>query len=70
MKPGACMDTLIASSTGDIEYLTNKDITVLGGGTNGVNKNNSQCGLSTFVEISSHTNIILESVPHRYDLSD
>jgi hypothetical protein len=28
VKLGACIDTLIASATGDIEYLTNKDIIV------------------------------------------
>jgi hypothetical protein len=29
VKPGACIDTFIASATGDIEYSTNKDF---GGG--------------------------------------
>jgi hypothetical protein len=29
VKLGACIDILIASATGDIEYLTNKDIIVL-----------------------------------------
>jgi hypothetical protein len=28
VKPGTCIDTLIASAMGDIEYLTNKDIIV------------------------------------------
>jgi hypothetical protein len=42
VKPGACMDTLIASATGDIEYLTNKDMIVFWEGTNDVSKNNSQ----------------------------
>jgi hypothetical protein len=68
VKPGACIDT----ATGNIEYSTNEDIIVLAGGRN-VTKNNSQGGLKyivNFVEINSHTNIILVSVPHRYDLSD
>jgi hypothetical protein len=38
VKPGACIDTLIASATGDIEYLTNKDIIVFWGGTNDISK--------------------------------
>jgi hypothetical protein len=32
VKPGACIDTLIASATGDIVYLTNKDFGGGGGG--------------------------------------
>jgi hypothetical protein len=44
LKLGACTDTLIASATGDIEYLTNKDIVVFLGRTNYsyISKNNSQ----------------------------
>jgi hypothetical protein len=39
VKTGACIDTLIASATDDIEYVTNKDIIVFGGrGTNDVSK--------------------------------
>jgi hypothetical protein len=38
VKPGACIDTLITSVTGDVEYLTNKDIIVFWGGTNDVSK--------------------------------
>jgi hypothetical protein len=29
VKSGACIDTLIASAAGDIEYLTNKDIIIV-----------------------------------------
>jgi hypothetical protein len=71
VKPGASIDTLIASATGDIEYLRNRQSCFLGG-TNDVSKNNSQGGLKhivNFVETNSHMNIILVSVPHRYDLS-
>jgi hypothetical protein len=44
VKLGACIDTLIASATGDIEYLRNKYITVFLGHTNYsyISKNNSQ----------------------------
>jgi hypothetical protein len=38
MKPGACSDTLIASVTGVIEYLMNKDIVVFWGGKDDVSK--------------------------------
>jgi hypothetical protein len=73
VKPGACADTLIASAPDDIEHLTNKDAIIFWGGTNDVGKNNSQAGLRhivEFVEANCHTNIILVSAPHRYDLSD
>jgi hypothetical protein len=70
VKPGACIiDTLTASVMGDVEKLMN---IVFGGGTNDISKNNSQGGLkdSTFCITNSHTNIILVSVQHQYDLSD
>jgi hypothetical protein len=68
VKPKACMDTSFASATGEIEYVTNKDILVFWRGTNDVSKSNSQGGLKhivNFVEINSHANIILVSVPHQ-----
>jgi hypothetical protein len=54
-------------------YLMNKNRFWGGGYTNYVSKNNSPGGLKqivNFVKINSHTNIILVSVPHGYDLTD
>jgi hypothetical protein len=51
----------------DIKHLTNSDTIVFIGGTNDVSKNNSQDGLKhiiNFVNVNSHTNIILMGVPH------
>jgi hypothetical protein len=42
VKPEACIDTLIVSATGNIEYSMNKFITVFWGGANDVSKSNSQ----------------------------
>jgi len=44
---------------------------VFWGGANDVSKNNSQDALkhiTNFVNVNSHTNIILMCVPHRHDL--
>ena len=49
------------------------DILVFWGGANDVSKNNSQDGLKSltkFVEVHSHTNIILMCVPHHHDLPE
>jgi hypothetical protein len=54
----------------DISESTDKDITVFRGGANDVSNNNIQEGLKHFVQTHRHTNIILVSVPHRYDLPD
>jgi hypothetical protein len=73
VRPGANTDTLNSSMMEDIKHLTNNDIIFGGGGTNDVNKNNSQDGLkhiTNFVKVNSHTNIILMGVPHRHDLSE
>ena len=73
MKTAANADTLTSSATGDIESLTKKDIIVFWGGTNDVRKNNSRDAFKDivkFVEINSHTNIIVMSVPQRHDLCD
>jgi len=73
VKPGATTDSLISSTTEDTKHLTNDDLLVFWGGTNDVSRNNSQKGLKSltnFVEVHSHTNIILVCVPHRHDLPE
>jgi hypothetical protein len=73
VKPGATTDSLISSITEDTKHLTNDDLLVFWGGTNDVSRNNSQKGLKSltnFVEVHSHTNIILVCVPHRHDLPE
>jgi hypothetical protein len=73
VRLGANIDTLISSVMEDVKHLTNSDTIVFMGGTNDVSKNNFQDGLKhiiNFVEVNSHTNIILMSVPHRHDLPE
>jgi hypothetical protein len=57
---------------GGMENLTDNDVLVFWGGTNDA-QNNCHDGLRhvvNFVKSSSHTNIILMCVPHRYDLTN
>jgi hypothetical protein len=73
VKPGATMNTLMVSGKSEIRELTDKDKIVFWGGANDVSTNNTQEGLKyivNFVQTNEHTNIILVSVPHRYDLPD
>jgi hypothetical protein len=73
VKPGTCVESLTTSLKYDIEQLTNSDAVIFWGGSNDVSKNNSRHGLRhvvDFVSANSHTNIILVSVPKRYDLCD
>jgi hypothetical protein len=73
MKPGATTNTLIVSGKSEVKELTDKDINVFWGGANDVSTNNTQEGLKhivNFTQMNKHTNIILVSVPHRYDLPD
>jgi hypothetical protein len=73
VKPGATTKTLIVSGKSEIRELTDKDIIVFWGGANDVSTNNTQEGLKhivNFIQTNKHANIILVSVPNRYDLPD
>jgi len=51
--------------------LTREDMVVLWGGGNDVARNNSVVGMKHILDMlinSTHTNVILSSVPHRHDL--
>jgi len=55
-----------------LQQLTKKDVVVLwGGGSNDIERNNLSTGMKhllEFVTNANHTNVILISDPHRYDL--
>jgi len=71
VKPGAGSGTLVNSTTSDITNLTKNDVVIVCGGANDVAKNNPKTALRhirNFINSNNHTNIILISVPHRYDL--
>jgi predicted phosphodiesterase len=71
VKPGAGSGTLVNSATSDICNLTKNDVVIFCGGANDITKNNSKTALRhirNFVNSNNHTNIVLLSVPHRFDL--
>jgi len=54
-----------------LQQLTKKDVVMLWGDSNDIATNNSIAGMkriSEFVINANHTNVILVSTPHRYDL--
>ena len=54
-----------------LQQLTKKDVVVLWGGSNDIARKNSTAGMKhllEFVTNANHTNVILISAPHRYDL--
>lgn len=54
-----------------VQQLTKKDAVVLWGGSNDIARNKSLVGLKHILEFAinaNHTNVILVSAPHRYDL--
>jgi hypothetical protein len=71
VKPGTCSDILTNTATNAINNLTKNDFLILWIGANDVAKNNTMKAfrrLVDFAKNSSHTNVILTSVPHRHDL--
>jgi lysophospholipase L1-like esterase len=71
IKPGADINILSSSIELMVKSLTHNDVIVLSGGTKDIGKNNSKEAIRNvlnFVKTNSHTNIVLLTVPHRYDL--
>jgi hypothetical protein len=61
----------VTTANSDITSLTKNYVVIFCGGANDVAKNNAKMALkhiSNFVKSNNHTNIILTSLPHRYDL--
>jgi hypothetical protein len=70
VKPGANTGIIVHTSTKIIEKLTKKDVVVVSGGTRDVGRNKTEKGLhqiKNFVK-NKKTNVIVMSVPCRYDL--
>jgi len=68
VKPGTCSNILTKTAMNVIKNLTKNDFLILWSGANDVAKNNTmkafRC-LVDFAKSSTHTNVILASVPHR-----
>jgi hypothetical protein len=71
INPGSGMKDLKESAKREIAQFTREDIVVLWGGSNDVARNNSVMGRKHILDLlinSTHSNVILLSVPHRHDL--
>jgi hypothetical protein len=71
VKPGADINILSSSIEQMVKSLTYNDVIVFSGGTKDIGKNNSKKAIRNvlnFVKTNPHTNIVLLTVPHRYDL--
>jgi len=71
VKPGAGTDILVNSANSDIMSLSKSDVLIFCGGANDVRKNISIKVLQhvmNLIKSNNHTNIILVTVPRRYDL--
>jgi hypothetical protein len=72
-KPNVCVSVLVDTVKEEVDKLTGDDVIVFWGGANNVSKNNSTKGLTQtidFVRRTQKTNIIIITVPHRFDLED
>ena len=71
-KPSCNIKSLIASAQADIAKLTNNVVLFFIGGTKYVFNSNTDESLSLisqFAKRRTHMNVVVASVPHRYDLS-
>jgi hypothetical protein len=70
--PGSDFTSLMNSAKGDIWKHTKDNILIICSGTNEIERNDSRniFIISNFVKSVNHTNIVLLSVPFRYDLRD
>jgi len=73
VTPGAGMKHMKDTSMGKTKQLSKEDVAVIWGGSNDIAKNNSSVGMKNLLELvvnSTHTNVILMSAPHRYNLME
>jgi len=71
VKPGAGTGMLVNSANSDIMSLSKSDVLMFCGGANDVGNNKSAKAVQyimDFTKTTNHANIILVTVPSRYDL--
>ena len=70
MKSRANTEIIINTTNSDLTRLIKKYVYIIWGGPQNVAKNETEVGLhllKKFVDRQKHTNLIVMSVPHRYD---
>jgi lysophospholipase L1-like esterase len=73
VKLGSVTITLLESAKGDVGKLTMNDFLIICSGTNDIHRNfsrNAFKNITNSIKNVNHTNIILVSVPYRYDVKD
>jgi hypothetical protein len=69
IKPGAVSKTVMESAKNDIQELTRDDFLIMCSGTNDIERNNCREVFNNVISFLSvtPTNIVLLSIPYRYD---
>jgi len=73
VKPGSVTGTLLETVKCVVGKLTTNDILIICSGMNDIDRNYSRNvfkNITNFIKNVNHTNIILTSVPYRYDVTD
>ena len=73
LKPGSNTGSLIETAKYDVEKLTMNDFLIICSGTNDIDRNyptKAFKNITNFIKNVNHTNIILVSVPYRYDAKE
>jgi hypothetical protein len=73
VMPGVRLQNIVKLWEQEVSSLTKDDIVILWGGSNDVAKNETTKGLNhlkKFTNMNRNTNILLITVPYRYDLTE
>ena len=73
MYPSSGLEVITNSAKKEITRMMKRDVVIVCGGVNNINKNGSIKGLKSviqFVQNRSNTNVIIMNAPHRYDLEE
>jgi len=73
VHPSSGLEMITSSAKKEITHMTKRDVVIVCGGANNINKNESIKGLKAvtqFVQSRSNTNVIVMNAPHRSDLEE
>jgi hypothetical protein len=72
LMPGAGLQNITNLSKNEVTTLTKSDTVIVCGGSNDVNRNESQAGLNSlenFVNLRTNSKVLILPLPHRHDLT-
>jgi hypothetical protein len=73
VMPGSRLENITLLANKEIKNLHRDDFVIVFGGTNDINKNESNTGLQhlkRFAQRHNHTNVLIAKALHRHDLQD